>query len=62
MSENRWLTLQQTADYLAVPMSYIYRKSHENRLPGLVRLGAKTLRVDRQKLDNWLEAQTKGVK
>ncbi len=53
----RYMTLQETAEYLALPLSMIYRLSSEGRLPGKVTWGVRTIRVDRQKLDAWVDAQ-----
>ena len=54
----RFLTLAQAAEYLALPLSYLYRlSSSEGRLPGKVVWGARTIRVDRLVLDAWIQGQ-----
>lgn len=55
---DRFLTLEQTAKYLNVSLSYIYRLSHIGRLPGKVTLGSKTVRVDREQLERWILNQS----
>lgn len=52
--ETRFLTLEETASYLRLPLSMIYRLSSEDRLPGKIRWGQRTVRVDRLELDNHL--------
>ncbi len=58
--ESRFLTLNETAEYLALPLSMIYRMSSENRLPGKVCWGPRTVRIDRARLDAYLDAQLNG--
>ena len=52
--ETRFLTLEQTAEYLNLPMSMIYRMSSDGRLP-TTKWGSRTVRVDKQILDGHLE-------
>ena len=56
-AESRFLTLEEVAQLTNLALSYIYRLSAEGRLPGKVKFGARTIRVDRLKLMAWLEAQ-----
>jgi excisionase family DNA binding protein len=47
---NEFLTLKQAASLLNLPLSYLYRMSSENRLPGKVVLGKRTVRVNKDVL------------
>ncbi len=60
-TESRFLTLQQTSTYLNLPLSMIYRLSAEGRLPGKVCWGNRTVRVDREILEEWLST-ARGVR
>jgi len=57
MTEPRFLTLSQASELLNVGLAYIYRLSAEGRLPGKIVLGARTIRVDRERLLAFMEAQ-----
>ncbi len=59
--EKRWLTLAETASYLSVPISFVYKASSRGDLPGKVKLMSdRVIRVDRFELDRYLEAQKGG--
>lgn len=58
---SRFMTLQETAAYLSLPLSMVYRLSHEGRLPGKIVWGAKTVRVDREALDQYLAEEAGGA-
>ena len=58
--DSRFFTLEQTAEYLALPMSKVYAMSAAGEIPGKVKLGSRTVRVDRRKLDAWLEEKMGG--
>lgn len=51
-----FLTLEEVADYLGVKIStvYTYLKDEKNPLPSF-QLNAKTIRVKKLELDEWLE-------
>jgi excisionase family DNA binding protein len=48
-----WLTIQEAADLLRVPVSWLYERTRTNSVPH-VKLG-KYLRFDRDELNAWLE-------
>jgi excisionase family DNA binding protein len=49
-----WLTVQEAAELLRVPVSWLYERTRTNTVPH-VKLG-KYLRFDRDELNAWLEA------
>ena len=51
----RLLSVEEAATYMGVPKSFIYRLSHEGRLPGRVSLGHRTLKIDKERLDRFIE-------
>ena len=48
-----WLTVQEAAELLRVPVSWLYERTRTNSVPH-VKLG-KYLRFDRDELYTWLE-------
>jgi excisionase family DNA binding protein len=48
-----WLTVQEAAELLRVPVSWLYDRTRTNSVPH-VKLG-KYLRFDRDELNAWLE-------
>jgi excisionase family DNA binding protein len=48
-----WLTVQEAAELLRVPVSWLYERTRTNSVPH-VKLG-KYLRFDRDELNAWLE-------
>jgi len=48
-----WLTVQEAADLLRVPVSWLYERTRTNSVPH-VKLG-KYLRFDRDELAAWLD-------
>ena len=54
------LTLEQTAEYLSLPLSMVYRMSSDGRLPGRVKWGQRTVRVDVAELDAYIEKMKGG--
>ncbi len=54
-SGGKYMTLKQTAQYLNLPLPYIYRMSANKQLPGKVSWGRKTVRVDKAKLIDWID-------
>ena len=53
-TESRFMSLESASIFLNLPLSMIYRLSAEGRLPGKVRWGSRTVRVDREILEEWL--------
>ncbi len=53
----RFMSLSEASSYLSLPLSYLYRLSSANKLPGKVVWGTRTIRVDRLALDAWIEGQ-----
>jgi excisionase family DNA binding protein len=47
------LTIDELASLLKVPRSYIY----ENKIPGKIKLGARTVRYDAEVIERWLAKQ-----
>lgn len=47
----RYITLEETAEFLSLPLSMIYRMSSDGRLPGKIIWGARTVRIDREILE-----------
>jgi excisionase family DNA binding protein len=48
-----WLTVQEAAELLRVPVTWLYERTRTNSVPH-VKLG-KYLRFDRDELNGWLE-------
>lgn len=57
MAESDFLTPQQAADLLQVPLSFIYDRTRRNAIP-LKRIG-KYVRLPRQLLLDWVDSQTR---
>lgn len=57
----RFLTLAGVADLLGVNLSLVYRWSSEDPTFPKSKLGAKTIRVDSEKLREWIEKRTAGA-
>jgi hypothetical protein len=55
------MTLKETSQEYNIPLHYLYKLSYQNKIPGLVRWGRKTLRVNKETLDKALENKTLGV-
>ncbi len=53
----RYLTLTETAAFTELPLDFVYQLSAQDKLPGLIRWGTRTLRVDREALQLWLNEQ-----
>lgn len=58
--EKRYLSLRETSEYCGLELCYVYRLSCQNRLPGKITWGARTIRVDRVELDRWLAGMIDG--
>lgn len=48
---SRYMTLEEVAEYLNLPLTMIYRLSSRGDLPGKISLGHRTIRVDREVLE-----------
>lgn len=57
---SRYMTLEETAEYLSLPLTMIYRLSSKGELPGKVRWGQRTVRVDREALEAALREKMAG--
>jgi excisionase family DNA binding protein len=54
--EKRWMKPKEAAEYLSVHLHTVYRMLHCHELPG-VKLKGAGWRVDRKKLDAFMEGQ-----
>jgi len=54
--EKRWLSVTETAVYLGIHLQTAYDYFYRGLIPG-ARIG-KTLRIDKKRLDEYLEKQT----
>ncbi|MHB0977715.1 MAG: helix-turn-helix transcriptional regulator [Candidatus Aquicultorales bacterium] len=61
MTNKRYLTLEETAELTGLSLHYIYGISAQNRLPGKITWGSRTIRVDRLVLEEWLNKQAAAV-
>jgi excisionase family DNA binding protein len=59
MSERKWLTIRETAEYIGMSTAFL-RKAVRRRTVPHTRIGSKTLRFDREALDQWLSASAFG--
>jgi excisionase family DNA binding protein len=60
-NDNRLLTLKEAAEWLQVPASWIYQRTHagaSERIP-FIKLG-RLLRFDRAELQHWLDDRRRG--
>ena len=55
MSKTRYIQPKQAAETLDYPLPSFYRLIRENRVPGVVRLGPKSIRIDGSKFNEWIE-------
>jgi excisionase family DNA binding protein len=53
-----WMTVQEAADLLRVPVSWLYERTRTNSVPH-VKLG-KYLRFDRDELTAWIDELRRG--
>lgn len=56
MDEDRLLTVQEIANYLSVPKSFIYGKTRTGEIP-TVRVGRKYCRFSLLAVKEWLKGQ-----
>lgn len=59
--EHTLMTIPQVADYLQVSVMTVYNMRRDGRLPAPVRLGAKSIRWDRQDIDQLIDASKRGA-
>lgn len=60
-TDERLLTLKQAAEWLQVPASWIYQRTHAGateKIP-FIKLG-RLVRFDRAELQGWLDARRRG--
>jgi excisionase family DNA binding protein len=57
--EQTWLTVKQTAAMLKIPLSRCYNLIQVGDLPGAVRIGERSIRVNRRQLEQGLLKQHK---
>lgn len=54
----RFLTLQETAEYLNIGLNQVYKMSHAGQLPGKIAFGLgdkpRNVRVDKTILEKWI--------
>jgi excisionase family DNA binding protein len=56
-TDSEFLTVEQAANLLQVPVSWIYRQTRRNALPGMRRIG-KYVRIYRPEFLAWLTARS----
>jgi excisionase family DNA binding protein len=52
----RYIQPREAAASLDCPLPSFYRWLRAGRIPGVVRLGPKSIRIDVQKLEDWLQS------
>lgn len=52
------MTVEEVAELLAAPQSWVYRKARENGLP-FIKIG-KYVRFEPSAVKNWVESQRRG--
>jgi len=57
-SETDLLTVGEVAEYLRVPISWVYERTRKRAIP-MWKLG-RHIRIPRQELNSWLEEQRAG--
>ena len=55
MNCERLLTPQETADYLRVPLSFVYQRTRAGTIP-VRKIGSRLVRIPYQELLRWVEA------
>ena len=50
----RLLTIEEVARLLQVPRGFVYRLNYERRIPGLVKLGHRTIRYRADLVEKWI--------
>jgi excisionase family DNA binding protein len=57
---SRFMTLEETAAFLNLSKTMVYRLSSRSELPGKIELGHRTVRVDREILEAALREKAAG--
>ncbi len=57
--ETKWMTIAEAARYIRMSIAFLRKCVRSQRVP-YTRIGTKTLRFDRQALDEWLAASGRG--
>ncbi|MCD6219045.1 helix-turn-helix domain-containing protein [Candidatus Calescamantes bacterium] len=55
--EKRLLNIKEASEYLGIPMGSLYKLAWQKRLPFVVKIG-RSLRFDKEKMDEWIEENT----
>lgn len=55
------ITIGELAEMLSVGKDYIYRLNYEGKIPGMVRLGRKTVRYRKTAIEEWINNLTIGA-
>ena len=55
MSDDRLLTVREAAEYLRVPVSFVYERTRTGRIP-VRRIGPRLVRIPHEELLRWIEA------
>jgi excisionase family DNA binding protein len=54
VEEQSWMTVKETAAMLRIPPTRCYELIHAGELPGAVRIGERSIRVNRRELEQVL--------
>lgn len=52
--EQTWLTVKEASELLRIPLTRCYELIHADQLPGAVRVGERSIRVNRRELEQVL--------
>jgi|HubBroStandDraft_1064217.scaffolds.fasta_scaffold442089_1 excisionase family DNA binding protein len=55
MGSTRYIQPKEAARKLNYPLASFYRLIRDKRMPGVVRLGPKSIRIDAEKLQKWID-------
>lgn len=55
--KHTWLTVKEAADLLRIPLTRCYMLIHAGKLPGAVRVGERSIRVNKGQLEKVLLKQ-----
>lgn len=58
LRSKKLLTREETAFYLGVCLASLNKVIHEPDFPALVRIGARRVFINREKLDAWIDENT----
>jgi hypothetical protein len=59
-NEQKYLTIEETAAYAHLPISAIYLMSSKDKLPGKIKLGHRTILIDRELFDKGMREMAGG--